>query len=209
MTRGAAALAVCVMLACAVPISVEQFPSEGGPPQLVALIELEAQPGAARGEGEDVAARGARIVTARLLEELERRRDVDIVPPQSVRQALEPAGLLDPPLDLKAVGAVLRTTFGAQGVLTGRVNRYRERVGSPRGATRPAAVAFDLALRDADGLLLWRGSYEEWQNPLTDDPGSFGRAWNRGFRWVSAEQLAAYGAHQIVQQLPGPDRPSD
>ena len=86
-------------------------------------------------------------------------------------------------------------------ILTGVIRRYRERDGSSTGVRRPASVWFALELRDASGRVLWTGTYEETQAALSEDAGSFPRAWERGFRWVTAEDLADSGARMLVREL--------
>jgi hypothetical protein len=86
-------------------------------------------------------------------------------------------------------------------ILSGVVRRYSEREGSASGVRHPASVWFALELRGADGRVLWTGTYEETQSPLSEDLGSLPRAWERGFRWVTAEDLASYGARMLVRDL--------
>ena len=52
-----------------------------------------------------------------------------------------------------------------------------------------------------DGRVIWNGTYEETQPPLSEDLGSLPRAWERGFRWVTAEELAEYGLRELVDDL--------
>jgi hypothetical protein len=92
-------------------------------------------------------------------------------------------------------------TSESDAVLTGVVRRYSEREGSPSGVRRPAAVWFQLELRDRDGRVIWTGSYEETQPALSEDVASFPRAWERGFRWVTAADLADYGARTLIREL--------
>jgi hypothetical protein len=89
----------------------------------------------------------------------------------------------------------------ADAVLSGVVRRYVEREGTSTGVRHPASVWIVLELRDAAGRELWTGSYEETQTALSEDAGSLPRAWERGFRWVTAEDLAAYGARELVREL--------
>jgi hypothetical protein len=89
----------------------------------------------------------------------------------------------------------------AQAVLTGVVRRYVERDGTSTGVRHPASVWIILELRDPEGRELWTGSYEETQPALSEDAGSLPRAWERGFRWVTADDLAAYGARELVREL--------
>jgi hypothetical protein len=89
----------------------------------------------------------------------------------------------------------------ADAILTGFVRRWVERDGSASGVRHPASVWLVLELRDRDGRLTWKGTYEETQAPLSDDLGSLPRAWERGFRWVTASELAEYGARELVREL--------
>lgn len=86
-------------------------------------------------------------------------------------------------------------------VLSGVVRRWVERDGSASGVRHPASVWLVLELRDGTGRLIWTGTYEETQSPLSEDAGSFPRAWERGFRWVTAAELADYGARELVRSL--------
>jgi len=89
----------------------------------------------------------------------------------------------------------------ADAVLTGTVRRFVERDGTSTGVRHPASVWIVLELRDQAGNPLWNGTYEETQPALSEDAGSFPRAWERGFRWVTAEDLASYGARELVREL--------
>ena len=89
----------------------------------------------------------------------------------------------------------------ADAVLSGVVRRWVERDGSASGVRQAASVWFVLELRDGEGRKIWSGTYEETQAPLSEDAGSFPRAWDRGFRWVTAEELANYGARELVREL--------
>ena len=86
-------------------------------------------------------------------------------------------------------------------VLSGLLLRYLERDGSASGVRRPASVWFELQLRDKSGAVLWSGTYEETQAALSDDVGSLPRVWERRFRWVTAADLADYGARMLVREL--------
>jgi hypothetical protein len=86
-------------------------------------------------------------------------------------------------------------------VLTGLILRYVERQGTATGVRHPASVWFEIELRDRAGAVLWTGTYEETQAALSDDVGSFPRVWERGFRWVTAADLADYGARTLVREL--------
>lgn len=93
----------------------------------------------------------------------------------------------------------------ADAVLVGRVLIYQERGGSKWGGD-PAVVGFELKLIGADGKVLWVGNYFERQRPLTED---FAGAWDRNGVFVTADELAAYGAEHVLRQFPFGSAPQD
>ena len=103
---------------------------------------------------------------------------------------------------LKAQGG-LRIVDGAcaDASLGGQIRRWSQREGSTTGVRRPASVWLVLELTDRDGRVIWNGVYEETQPPLSEDVLSFSRAWERSFRWVTAEELAEYGLRELVDDL--------
>lgn len=189
-----------VLLACTTPIRTTTL-GRGGAAALakVALVTAVPTPNFS-GDGDIEPSMAAQIVTGRVLQALLELRTFEVVPPGEVAAVL--AG--SPGLDPLGSNVRLHGTFGIQGVLRVKVSRFQQRLGGPRGATRPAAVAFTLELSGPDGLIIWRGVYEELQKSLSDEPGSFGRARARGFQWVTAETLARYGARELVVEMPGP-----
>ena len=86
----------------------------------------------------------------------------------------------------------------ADAALTGLVRVYRERGGSRYGDD-PAAVAFEVKLVAADGRVLWGGNYYEVQRPCNEDVQG---CLKRGFGFLTAEELASYGAEQLVERFP-------
>jgi hypothetical protein len=75
---------------------------------------------------------------------------------------------------------------------------YRERDGSRWGAN-PAIVGFEIKLVGSDGIILWTANYYEKQRPLIEDFTGF---WQHGGGFVTADELAEYGADRIVRQFP-------
>jgi hypothetical protein len=82
--------------------------------------------------------------------------------------------------------------------LIGRVLIYRERDGSKWGAN-PAVVGFEVKLIGPDGVTLWTANYYEKQRPLIEDVTGF---WQHGGGFVTADELADYGAERIVREFP-------
>lgn len=87
----------------------------------------------------------------------------------------------------------------ADAALSGKVLVYQERVGSRLGADPPAAVGFEVKLVASDGMVLWEGNYYEKQRPMTEDVLGFVQRYGM---FVTAEELAAYGATELAEALP-------
>ena len=102
---------------------------------------------------------------------------------------------------LKEQSALRVVDTDADASLGGAIRRWSQREGTTSGVRRPASVWLVLELRDRSGRVIWSGVYEETQPPLSDDLGSLPRAWERGFRWVTAEELCEYGLRELVADL--------
>lgn len=114
------------------------------------------------------------------------------------------AGTLDEvtPMDL---AIRLGKDLNAGYVLVGNVWRFTERSGGPIGTAKPASVAFDLHLIDvARGATIWEGSFDKVQQALTEDLFQAGDFIKQGGRWVTAEELALFGARETIKNMPIP-----
>jgi hypothetical protein len=90
----------------------------------------------------------------------------------------------------------------ADAVLSGRVQRYRERVGDEWGAKSPASVAFVLDLIDVRrGDVIWSARFDETQKSLSENIFAIGDIGQRGVRWLTAEQLTQEGVRKALAQL--------
>jgi hypothetical protein len=197
-----ALVAGLLALACSTPVEHSALPAASDHRLTrVAVVPLAFEPSNERNAlPEEEAKVASSVVTARVAEALAEWAHLDVVPPGDVQLWLQaPRSAADPAL----LGDQLRSAFGADGVLTGRVRRYVPRQGGSAGAARPASVRFELELRTPEGVLLWQGSYDEAQSSVNEDPASFQRASERGFRWVTAEALARYGARELMRGLGG------
>lgn len=205
MRRAGGLWLLCLLVSCSVPVRVTTLPPvDGAPVHKLALLPLRATPGMTRGVDPAVQEKyAASIVTARVQEALIEIGGFEVVPQAEVAMLVGAELDLETVDDPMRIARRLRGAFGVQGIVYGTVHRFFGREGGPRGASRPAAVAFELELRHVDGALLWKGEYDEAQKSLSEDPGSFQRARARGFSWVSAEALAQYGASELVRQMPG------
>ncbi len=151
------------------------------------------------GQGTATVPPGVGMKVARILTRTLRTREgLAIVPPQDVESAMAALHAREPDLPVEEVARRMALEFKADAAVAGLVRVYKEREGSKYGAV-PAVVGFDVRLVASDGVLVWRGSYYEEQRPVTEDISGF---FARGFGFVTAEDLATYGAEQLVKEFP-------
>lgn len=145
-----------------------------------------------------VPAEAATTVARIFARRLRHHSGLAVVPPDQAAPAVAElrarAAELPPEELARRVALALETDAALLGVL--RV--YKERVGSRYGA-EPAVVGFEVMLVAPDGRVLWVGNYYEEQRPLTEDIWGF---FARGLGFVTAEELASYGAEQLAEQFP-------
>jgi hypothetical protein len=206
--RWVLALALFVSLGCAAlrPAPVVRnrtFRIPEGSLERVAVLPFLLKPSveqyaAARG---DSAGTAADLVGRFVTEQLQKRR-MSVVPPSDVATALSARGS-SASADTKAMAELAAEDFGATAVLVGRVNRYRERGGEKYGATSGASVAFELSLYTAPGAQrIWMSSFDETQRALGDNIWNAQRYPGGGTRWLTAAELATWGAESSIDSLP-------
>jgi ABC-type uncharacterized transport system auxiliary subunit len=89
---------------------------------------------------------------------------------------------------------VIAQKLQSEGALIVNVSRFRERIGNNRSVSSPAAITFDYKLINSiNGAILCSGVFEETQQALSENLFNFGKASRRGFKWITAEQLAQEG----------------
>jgi len=119
----------------------------------------------------------------------------------SDREVREVADTLSPAAEAARLRQIGQGVY-ADAVLTGRVQRYRERVGDEWGAKSPASVAFVLDLVDVRrGDVIWTARFDETQKSLSENIFALGDIGQRGVRWLSAEQLTQEGVKKSIAQL--------
>ena len=120
------------------------------------------------------------------------------MPFSDLKAAFDAKGIPAPRLDAAAAARVAAEEFGASAVLLGEVTRYRDRSG-----TVPASVAFQMTLyRAPGGERAWVSSFDETQRPLSENIVNARRYPGAGSRWLSAAELARWGAESAIQALP-------
>ena len=121
-----------------------------------------------------------------------------IVSESEVREIAESVRASSEAARLKQIGERVY----ADAVITGRILRFRERIGNELGVKSPASVAFVLDLVDVRrGDILWSARFDETQKPLSENIFAIGDISQRGVRWLTAEQLVHEGLKKAVAQL--------
>ncbi len=99
--------------------------------------------------------------------------------------------------------AALGQKLDCDGVLLTTVRQYRQRQGTEYSADLPAAVDFFMVLRHStDGNILWSADFREEQQSVLSNIFSYSKAKNRGFKWVTVEQLMEQGIKERLQDCP-------
>ncbi len=72
--------------------------------------------------------------------------------------------------------------------------RYEEREGGKYSVDKPASVGFDFRLVSTkNGDTMCFGRFDKTQKTLTDNMLEIGKSFERGFKWLTAEQLLREG----------------
>jgi hypothetical protein len=204
--RAALALAAAGLFGCsqANPPVVKQqtFSAPVDATQRVAVV-----PFAYRPELEmDAAAGGlapqevADLVTTFVAEALA-AQGIKVVPPSDVEVVFTSQGRAVPRRDPRAAAEMLGREFGATSVVLGEVIRWREREGEAYGADQPASVGFEFALRALTGRTLYHTRFDHTQRTLTADPLTARKYPGGGTRFLTAAELARWGANASAETL--------
>jgi hypothetical protein len=184
-------------------VKVEARPGVGerAPLRRVAVGPFSVTPSLARrADPDSPSSDEAAALVARHVAEAMEQRGVEVIPTEDVRRATEDAG---PEISMPAMAQLVAERFGAEALLVGKVLRYQERVGQAAGSTRPAAVGFEVTLYVAPGgEQLWRATFDERQQALSENVFNAARYPGRGSRWLSAGELARWGAEEVALAMP-------
>jgi len=201
-------LALAGAAGCATTIDSRDFPAlheRREPIRRIAVVPFRPAGELARARASTTAvpAGVATSLVARYLSEALALRGVAVVPAEDTSRVLAADPSIDGRLVPRAVAELAAAKFGADAVLFGEVSRYEERRGQAAGATRPAAVGFEVTLYTAPGSeKLWSAVFSETQQPLSSNVLSTTRYPGGGMRWLTAEELARWGAEETVRALP-------
>ena len=141
----------------------------------------------------------AEKVTQLFWTRLRNRQGVVVLPPYESVKAVVPQTAESEQATQESEAASLAKKLKADAALIGQILVYQERSGSRLGANPPATVGFEVKAVAADGQVLWVGNYYERQKPMTQDFLGFIQ---HGGVFVTAEELAQYGADEVLKTFP-------
>jgi hypothetical protein len=199
-------LALLLGLGCPKPPPVvrqQTFSASPGSIKVIAMVPFYARPelleslaGQPMG-GEQVAALVTGFFGDALVAE-----GVRVVPASDLALAFTSQGRATPRRDPRAAAELAAVNFGATSVVLGEVYRWRERSGEALGTDRPASVGYELSLHEApSGRRLWSSRFDETQRPLSADVRNLRRYPGGGSRWLTAAELARWGAAAAAESL--------
>ena len=109
----------------------------------------------------------------------------------------------DMPAQPLARARVIADRLSCNAVLETTLRRYKDRVGGKFFADDPASVAFDFRLiAIPEGTVLCSGTFDEVQQSVMENLFNFKNATERGFTWVTAEQLMREGLRARFSECP-------
>jgi hypothetical protein len=127
---------------------------------------------------------------------------VRVIPASDLELAFSNQNRATPRRDPRAAAEMAALKFGATSVVLGEVYRWRERSGEALGTDRPASVGYQMSLHQAPGgRRLWNSRFDETQRPLSADVRNLGRYPGGGSRWLTAAELARWGAAAAAESL--------
>lgn len=143
---------------------------------------------------------GAEIkVTDMVYANLKLRPGLKTISPNEVTKVLTRKGLKPSTMKAQQLAKELGKALSLDAVVVGQIRVYRERDGQKFGAI-PAAVGFDVQVLHAQsGAVIWMGDYFEEQKSFTED---FKGMFERGGKYLTAEELARSGVKRVMQRLP-------
>jgi hypothetical protein len=152
--------------------------------------------------GETSPAIAAELV-ARFLTEAIAKRGIEVIPASDLSTALQAQGLKPTDINPRTAAELAALKFGATAIMIGQVSRYREREGERFGSTGAASVAFNVTIYTADPVQrVWSSQFDETQRPLSENIMNAPRYPGGGTRWLTAAELAQWGAESAIDTLP-------
>ncbi|HEY6417723.1 MAG TPA: GNA1162 family protein [Candidatus Binataceae bacterium] len=153
--------------------------------------------------GEPLEVNAGEAVTAELYSQVSIAGGWEVIPSEDVERAMQKLPPTTPDnLDQNALQ--LAHDVSADGVLYGKVERYKERVGLDYAAASPAAVTFSLKFLDFKSKqIIWSAKFNKSQKALSQNIFDLANFVQHSARWVRAHEIALEGVTQAVADLHG------
>lgn len=195
---GSQALVVALLAGCSLFGSA---PKLDEPVHLIAVLPIQRGETGSQipGEPPRIAPGAENVATAEIYDVLASSPEWNFVPDLAVTQALTkiPASP-DPALRARQLGQAVN----ADAVLFGTVSRYVDRIGGEFGARQPAAVGIKLQLMSVkSAAILWTGSFDEEQQPLSSNLLNWWQFWSGGPKWFSAPEFTRIAVERLLGDL--------
>jgi hypothetical protein len=142
-------------------------------------------------------------LVARFMTEAMNKRGIQVIPASDLSTALSAQGLKPMDINPRTASELAAAKFGATAIMIGQVSRYRERQGEKFGSTGAASVAFNATIYATDPVQrVWSRQFDETQRALSEHIVNARRYPGGGMRWLTAAELAQWGAESMVDELP-------
>ena len=149
------------------------------------------------------------ILTRDAQKALEKRLGAKVIPLQECMDAYERISRDDLDDSPRTLAQKLGTSLHAEIMIMGNVWKFRDRLGGSRAVSQPASVSFAIYMIKVDGgKLLWKEVFSETQSSLSENALKAKLFFERGSRWLSADELAAFGVNEIFLKFPQGPHPS-
>ncbi len=165
---------------------------------IVVMPTVVAKENVNKGQGEVTPASVAALVDGVLAAELGGKEQIRLVTEARLDSLLSSAagGRL---AQMQALGAKLN----ANAILDVKITRYQERDGGDLSVNSPASAAFEMVLTHTEtGMILWAGSFDETQQAVSSNLLALGKAKNRGYKWITVEELIRQGLKERLAECP-------
>jgi hypothetical protein len=197
------ALAGCSSFRSAPVVQYQTMRIPPGSLKRVAVLPFSHKDTLPKYSGEDVAPETAAELVTRFITEAMAKRGIQMIPASDFSTALNAQGLKPTDINPRTAAEVAAAKFGATAIMIGQVSRYRERQGEKFGSTGAASVAFNVTIYSADPVQrVWSSQFDETQRALFENIVNAPRYPGGGTRWLTAAELAQWGAESAVQTLP-------
>ncbi len=165
---------------------------------IVVMPTVVAKESVNKGQGEVTPASVAALVDGVLAAELGGKEQIRLVT-EARLDSLLPSAAGGRLAQMQTLGAKLK----ANAVLDVKVTRYQERDGGDLAVNAPASAAFEMVLTHTEtGMVLWAASFDETQQAVSSNLLALGKAKNRGYKWITVEELIRQGLKERLAECP-------